>query len=79
MVVEGHKAVDHLVFEMDVDGRQRFIVDDLRDGEVVRRGEADGAGGGQCPKNCLRADAAVVRVGAVEDFVEQEEGGAGLR
>ena len=72
-VVEHHCAVFEVVFEVDVGGAGREVVGDLREGEVVRRGQADGAAADQAADDGVGADAAVVRVGAAEDFVEEEE------
>src|SRR3954467_10179870 len=68
-VVEHHGAVFDVVFEVDVGGAGSHFVGDLCEGEVVRGGEADRASGHQAADDGGGADAAVVGVGAAEDFV----------
>ena len=72
-VVEEHLAVDQAVGEMDVGDPRIRAAGELGQGEVVGRDHADGAPVDQALHDRLGADAAVVRIGAVEQLVEQEE------
>ncbi len=51
----------------------REVVGDLGQGQVVRGDQADRAAVDQAADDRLGADAAIVRVGAVEQLVEQEQ------
>ena len=72
-VVEAHFAVLEMVGEMDVHGDRTKGGDDLGEGEVMRGDQADRAAVEQASKNRLGSGAAVVRVGAVEELVEEKK------
>ena len=74
-VVEGDPAVLEVVLEVDVGRARGEGGGDLGEREVVRGRETDGAQIDQVPEHGLGTDAPVVRVGAAEQLVEQEEQG----
>lgn len=71
--VEVHLVVEDLVLEVHVfEGVGREAVD-VGEGEVVGGDDADGAEVDEGAEDALRADEAVFGVGALEEFVEEEE------
>ena len=74
-VVELHAPLDDLVLEVHVAGDRREGVGDTREGEVVGGDQAERPACQKPANHGLGADAAIVRVGAVEDLVEQEQDG----
>src|SRR5881396_3858383 len=74
-VVEGDPAVLEVVLEVDVGRARGEDGGDLGEREVVRGRETDGAQIDQVAEHGLGTDAPVVRVGAAEQLVEQEEQG----
>ena len=72
-IVEHDLAVDDPVVEMYVRGLRSERAGNLGQRKVVRGREADRAGRDQRAHDRLCASAPIVRVGAVEDFVEQEQ------
>src|SRR5205823_1772098 len=72
-VMEVQFAAVEVVGEVDVLGARGEPVGDLRQGQVVRRHHPQRRPQQQGAENGLRADAAVVRVGAVQDLVQQEQ------
>jgi len=72
-VVEPHGAVHKLVLEMHVRRARREALGDLGECEVVGRDQPDGPAVDQALHHRPGANDAVVRVGAVEDLVEQEQ------
>ena len=74
-IIEQHFAVLEPVFEVDVLDLGRESVADLGQGQVVGRYKADRAQIDQAADDRFGPDASIVRVGAVEQLVEQEEQG----
>ena len=72
-IVESHLAILEPVFEVDVHDRGRQLVGDLGQGQVMRGHQADRAQVDQAADDPFGAHAAIVRVGAVEELVEQEQ------
>ncbi len=72
-IIEQHLAVLEPVFEVDVHDLGRELVGDLGQGQVVGGHEADRAQVDQAADDPFGADASIVRVGAVEELVKQEE------
>ena len=64
-----------MIFEVNVLESAGTRWHDLRQRQVVGRDDAERAMGDEALEDGLRADSAIVGVGAVKDFVEQEEGG----
>ena len=58
---------------MDVGGPLAQLVRDIRQRQIVRGDQADGAALHQAAHQRLGADPPVVRVGAVQEFVDQEQ------
>ena len=75
MVIEGDLAVLDLVLEMDVGGALAQLVGDIGQREIVRGDQADGAALHQAAHQRRGADPPVVRVGAVQELVDQEQHG----
>ena len=72
-VVEVHDPVLELVLEVDVLGVRGEPIDDGGQGEVMGGDQADGPAVEETADHRLGPDAAVVRVRAVEQFIEEEE------
>ncbi len=72
-VVESHLTVFEVILEMDVGGRGRQVVDDPGQREVVGCDQADRAASNQATNDGLGTDAPIVRIGPVEEFIQQEE------
>src|SRR5205809_4238235 len=69
-VIEGHRAVDKLVLKVDVLRPWCQKIRDLGQGKVMSRDQPDGPVAHQTVNNGLGADAAVVRVGSLEQLVK---------
>ena len=76
-VIEMHRAVLEMIFEMIVVESTLALRDDLRECEIMRRDDAEGAGRDESADDGLCADSPIVGICAVKNFVEQEEGGRG--
>jgi hypothetical protein len=72
-VVEPHFGAVEPVLEVHVRGARRQRLGHGGHGEIVRRDQADSATIEQAPQHTFGACQAIVRVGAMEELVEQEE------
>lgn len=72
-VVEGHDAIDQLVFEMNVGAETVEHFGDLSEGKIVGAGKADGASIEEATQDGLGTNAAVVGVRTAKDFVHQKQ------
>ena len=72
-VVEHHAAVLEAILEVHVHRGRPEPRRQFRQRQIVRGHEPDGAGLDEGAHDRFRADAPVVRIGAVQDFVEQEQ------
>src|SRR6185503_5933131 len=70
--IEVHLSVFELILEVRVE-RPRELISDRREGKVVRRDQADRASGKEAAEHAGAALEPVVRVGAVEQLVDEEE------
>ena len=73
LVVEYHRAGFDAIFEMHVRGGGAERRRQLGQREVVGGDQTDGAAADQRPYNRFGSNPPVVRVGAVEDLVEQKQ------
>ena len=72
-IIEDHLVVFEMVREMAVGGAAAEVVGDVRQRQIVRRHQSDGAAFDQAAHHRLGADATIVRVRAREDFVEEKQ------
>ncbi len=72
-VIEYQPAVFKAIFEVDVDGRGSHFVGHARERKVVGGGQTDGSFCQQGTDETFGADGAIVRIGAAQQFVQQEE------
>ena len=72
-VIEEHAAVFEVILEMDIGGEWGQGSDDFGEGKVVSGCEPDGVALEEAANDGFGTDAAVVRVGAAEDFIEEKE------
>ncbi len=72
-VVEGHFAVCNFVLQVDVAEGVGGGAGQMGEGEVVGADEADGSGFEEGVDYAFGSDEAVFGVGALEEFVEEEE------
>jgi len=72
-IIECHRAVSKLIFEVYVGGPRTKKIRDLGQGKIVRRDQPEGPSLEQITQDDLGPNAAVVRVGSLKKFVKQEE------
>src|SRR5690606_38404597 len=73
LVVEGHAPVDELFLEVQVAEAPAALRLEIGQTEVVSRNQADLASIQERAQQALGADAAIVRVRALQQLVEQEK------
>src|SRR6266496_194569 len=72
-VVELYLAVIEPVLEMDVESARREMIGHGCQGQIVRRDQSDGAVIEKAAKHTRGADEPIMRVGAVEQLIEQKQ------
>ena len=72
-VIKMHRAVDELIFEVNVLGPRCEPLGDLGEGKVVGCYEANRAAIDEPSNDRSRSENPVVRVRPVEDFIEQKK------
>jgi hypothetical protein len=72
-VVEAQFAVLKMIFEVEICGGGSSDRNNLSQGQVVSRKQSNGAPLEQVSHHSFRADAAVVRIRSLEQFVEQKQ------
>src|SRR5215470_2959452 len=73
LVIEDYPAIFQVILEMRVCGAPVQSLDDSRQRQIVCGDDADCAALDQAFDNSFGADKAIVRIGAAQNLVEQEE------